>query len=210
MVFVAMTARAEPVEASVATFDCATAPELLGHPGAEVVSCTPFYGSPTLTYVWLRTSAGAVRRLVLTEDDPPFIGQGLAAAGRYLEFGGLDRNRQLDAEGAWLFLQAADALPPGWTAMDGAGEFPGVGPGTAFRARPFELTLIRVQGGLGNMAPIGMPGGTSRSGRGHMPPVPALYERAVLARSGAGGTWEWSLSTWDGGEWDEPVAVPLR
>lgn len=193
-------------------FDCADAPTLLGHPGAEVVACGPFYGSPTLRFVWLSTRAGAVKRLVLlTPGDSIFLGEGLAAAGRFLEEGRLNHNAALDQRGALLFLQVAGARPPGWTALDGAGNFPRQGPGVAFSAEPFVLTLVRaVVVALPSSLPSAPHVGDALGLSGGRPPAqPRLYERAVLARSEA-GVWEWTLCAGRAGDWTEQRRVALR
>ena len=187
------------------SFDCSEAPELFGHPGATVVSCGAFYGSPRLWFVWLSTPGGAVKRFALVGRGEPFIGQGLAAAGRFLEEGGLDTNRRLDEEAAMLFLHVADARPPGWTAADVIGDFPGIGR-TGFRTHPFTLTLIRA------IRPTRAPsrGSDPAIERGWSPPAASLYQRAVLSRSGVGGIWEWKICNWVDGGWEEASTVELR
>lgn len=193
-------------------FDCAQAPALLGHPGAEVVACGPFYGSPTLRFVWLSTRAGAVKRFVLrTPGEALFVGEGLAAAGRFLEEGRLNHNVTLDQGAAQLFLQVAGARPPGWTALDGGGNFPRVGRGVAFSADPFVLTLIRavVVTLPSSLSPALHMGDALGLSGGRPPAPPRLYERAVLARSEA-GVWEWALSAGRAGEWAEQRRVALR
>lgn len=207
-------------------FDCATAPEFFGHPGAEVVSCGPFYGSERLWFVWLRTDSADVRRLALLGDGEPFTGTGLAATGRYLVEGDLHHNAELTEDGALWLLKLGQGYPPGWSAMDGAGEFEGIGKGTTFSANPFHLVLIRRVdvGPRGSgprpepppasplsqpKLPISGPGPSASPGPGYMPPVD-LFERAVLEESPA-GWFEWTVSSRSrDGAWAEDTRIPLK
>ena len=209
------SALASSEESDMSTFDCTRAPEVLGYPDAEVVTCGPFYESPNLVFAWLRTADGKTVKRLLLPSDPPFLDVGLAAAGRFLEEGGLDRNRQLDEHAALLFIKVAEARPPGWTEMEGIGKFPGVGQ-SGFNTNPFSLTLIRVVGPpptSGSLTPspgLGLSEGLQLSGQGHTPPGPRLYQRAVLSRSGLGGVWQWEISDWVNGDWEPNRVIDLR
>jgi len=183
------------------TFDCQSAPVLLGHADATIVSCDRVLDTENLWFVWLSTSAGDVHRLVLVDRDPPYVGTGLAAMGRYLEESGLDRDRKLKEYNLRWFLKAAEGYPPGWSAADGGGSFPEVGPSTVFSANPLVFTMYR-------RIEVRPPEG-GKSGAGIRPPGQALpIERAVLTR-GADG-WAWTLATRTATGWSETARVALR
>jgi hypothetical protein len=185
------------------TFDCNTAPQVLGEPAGTVELCQRVYHTPNLWFIRLKVPTGGVAsRLVLVDDTGPFAGLGLAALGRFLEESGLDAEKALTQGSLQWYVKAAQAFPPGWSEMDGAGQIPGIGAATTFRAAPIELVLYRRR----DAAPIGRPGTLGRPPPGQFDgPV----ERAVLARDASGG-FSWSIAVRSGTGWVEGPVYPLR